>query len=474
MEDNNYGRPTRTRKRRYNVKRIVALLIILVAIIAAFVMLIKWIVSGGTPRVEEPKEEFVQVLVKPWEDMSDNETISILSGLPVLKDEASHRPVAIMYHNRLDTLPQVGLSKAEIVYEVPTDGEIVSLLGIFQDMSLAKYGPIRSIRNQAIDYAFDNDAILVHYKSGEVAQLGGAITKQLTTLNSANIDASSYEDEMTSSEVIAAGTTQAEASTSSEAKVTESEQTVKFVSGSGVKSVWDKKGYAKMREADKQVKMFNFSASDDTKFDSIANTVSIDYSYYQKSEFRYDPKSCTYKRWQTLGYKEAQQVDSMGTSDTTDDEPLEYKNVIIQFVESTTDSATNNIEINTVSSGEGYYFTNGTYEPIKWSKSDHYESTIYTDLAGNVIDFNRGKTWIAMVPKNITPTISEELKDSGLTSSSIKTKTVNKLEAEGMLVVPGSTAEAETESKGKTKGDKKSSDISTIGGIDAQPISSIK
>ena len=47
MEDNNYGRPTRTRKKRYNVKRIVALLIILVAIIAAFVMLIKWIVSEG-------------------------------------------------------------------------------------------------------------------------------------------------------------------------------------------------------------------------------------------------------------------------------------------------------------------------------------------------------------------------------------------------------------------------------------------
>ena len=146
--------------------------------------------------------------------------------------------------------------------------------------------------------------------------------------------------------------------------------------------------------------------------DRIANTVSIDYSYYQKSEFRYDPKSATYKRCQTLGYKEAQQVDSLGTSDTSDDEPLEYKNVIIQFVEAKTDASTNNYEINTVSSGEGYYFTNGTYEPIKWSKSDHYDSTIYTDLAGNVIDFNRGKTWIAIVPKNIVPTISEELKDA--------------------------------------------------------------
>lgn len=432
----NYGNRTgmKRRRRRYNVKRIVALLVILIAIIVGLIMFVVSLFSGGDENekevLEKQEEEFIEVLIKPWEVMTEEETISNLSGLPVSKSEAAKRPVAIMFHNRLDTLPQSGLSKAEIVYEIPTDGELVGLLGVFQDISQEKIGPVRSIRKQVIDYALDNDAILVHYKSGDVAKLGADIEKAIKEINSPSIDAGDYEDTMTTSEIIAAGTVQAEATTSTESKTTQADQTIKFVTGTGIKSTWAKKGYKLMREPEKQIKMFKFGISDEKAFDMIANVARIDYSYYQISEFRYDPKSMTYKRFQTVGYKDAQQMDSLGTVDTTDDEPLAYKNIIIQYVTTTTDETTNNIEINAVSEGEGLYLTNGTYTPIKWSKKDHYEPTKYLDLAGNEIEFNRGKTWISIVPNTIEVQISETLKDSGLTSKSVITKKVSKEELE--------------------------------------------
>ena len=421
----NYEHPRRKR-RRYNYGRIAALLIIVLALVIGIIALI---VSGikalfnHEPKVrEEEKPQTYEVLVKPWEEMSSDETISILSGLPVSKEEANKRPVAIMYHNRLDTIPQAGLMDAEMVYEIPTEGEVVALLGVFQDLSSGTFGPIRSIRSNVIDYAFDNDAILVHYKSGEVADYGQGISNALTRLNSPSIDAGSYEEEMTQDVIIEAGTVQAEATTSSEQKVTTENQIVKFVTKEGIMNVWAKKGFKTIRDAESQVKLFKFGLDDTKTLDNIANTVTIEYSWYQTSEFRYDPKAMVYKRFQIVGNTELQQMDSKGTKETLDDEPLEYKNVIIQYVNS------DNGNINALESGEGLYITNGTSMPITWSKTDDYEPTKYLDLAGNEIELNRGRTWISLVPKTIEAKISVDQKDTGKTSSRIKYKTVNSLD----------------------------------------------
>ena len=107
----------------------------------------------------------------------------------------------------------------------------------------------------------------------------------------------------------------------------------------------------------------------------------------------------------------------MVTQETLDDEPLEYKNVIIQYVNC------DNGNINPLESGEGLYITNGTSMPITWEKTDDYEPTKFKDLAGNEIELNRGRTWISLVPKTIEAKVSVDEKDTGKTSSRIKYKT---------------------------------------------------
>ena len=91
----NYEHPRRKR-RRYNYGRIAALLIIVLALVIGILWLvvsgIKSLI-GGSKKVKEPETpQTYEVLVKEWEDMKDDETISNLSGLPVSKEEAAKRP----------------------------------------------------------------------------------------------------------------------------------------------------------------------------------------------------------------------------------------------------------------------------------------------------------------------------------------------------------------------------------------------
>lgn len=400
MEDKmiNYGNRTNMRKRRkrYNMKRIISLLVILFLIVFGVVFFIISLFSDKEevePKVDEPVVVEPVVVIKPWEEMTEDQTISKLSGLPVLKSEANKRPVAIIINNAYEALPQSGVLNAEIMYEVPVEGELVRLMGIFQDINRDKIGPVRSARHYFIDYAFDNDAIFVHYGTSPKTDTN------ISTYNSPSLNGLGTKWSL--------GTLMF----TSDPKRTAPHD--KFTSGDGILAGWTKAGYAKMREADKQVSLFKFGASDEMAFDEKAYKVIVNYSYYQKSEFRYDEEEGTYKRFQTVSYNEMSHVDSMGTDDTSDDVQLEYKNVIIQYVKKSNlinkDGSVDKDgrqEIATISSGEGLYITNGTYEPIKWSKTDIYTPTKYTDLAGNEIELNRGKTWICIVPNTIQAEIT--------------------------------------------------------------------
>ena len=56
---------------------------------------------------------------------------------------------------------QEGLNKAYIVYEIPTEFHTSRLLAVFKDVDDLNIGTLRSCRHNFIDYANENDAILV-------------------------------------------------------------------------------------------------------------------------------------------------------------------------------------------------------------------------------------------------------------------------------------------------------------------------
>ncbi|MBQ9346479.1 MAG: DUF3048 domain-containing protein, partial [Oscillibacter sp.] len=89
--------------------------------------------------------------------------INPLTGLPMDPAAVRRRPVAVVFNNFRRAQPQLGVSQADIVYEVPAEGGITRMLGLFQSLDgVGTLGSIRSTRTYVLELALGYDALLVH------------------------------------------------------------------------------------------------------------------------------------------------------------------------------------------------------------------------------------------------------------------------------------------------------------------------
>lgn len=309
---------------------------------------------------------------------------SLLTGEWISEELAGQRPVAIMTENTKVTLPQYGVSNADIIYECPVEGGITRLLACYQDYSgMEKIGNVRSSRNCYIYLAKELDAIYVH---------AGGSTYAYEVLDTGYIDhidgitgkggKSFYRDSSrkaphnlyTTSEKLASGITSAGFSTELDSAYAD--------------------GHFKFAEDDAPVTLAN---------GSDAAVVSL---YYQnpKPWFEYHEEDGLYYRYE-FG---SAQVDG------ANNEQLAVKNIIIQYHNiSKYDSSAGYLDIDLVGSGSGKYITNGKVIDITWKKDSLNGITHYYDTDGNEITLNQGKSWIAVCDeayagKNVIYSTKEE------------------------------------------------------------------
>ena len=75
----------------------------------------------------------------------------------------SKRPVAIMIDNEgLNSYPQGGLEKAQIVYEMIAEWGETRLMPVFYEYDKGNIGPVRSARHYYLQFAMEYDPIIVH------------------------------------------------------------------------------------------------------------------------------------------------------------------------------------------------------------------------------------------------------------------------------------------------------------------------
>jgi hypothetical protein len=72
-------------------------------------------------------------------------------------------PLAVMFDNFVDARPQVGIEKADLVFEVVAEGGITRFLGVFWRGEPGRIVPVRSARVYYLDWAAELDAIYVHW-----------------------------------------------------------------------------------------------------------------------------------------------------------------------------------------------------------------------------------------------------------------------------------------------------------------------
>ena len=115
--------------------------------------------SPEVPAAPKPSQEPVPEVSEEPEELKYND---FFTGLPLAEQDYS-RPFAIMINNLKPALPHHGVSQADLIFELPVEGGITRMLGIFTDMdNIDKIGSVRSLRPYYADIAAAYDAVLVH------------------------------------------------------------------------------------------------------------------------------------------------------------------------------------------------------------------------------------------------------------------------------------------------------------------------
>ena len=91
-------------------------------------------------------------------------------------------------------------------------------------------------------------------------------------------------------------------------------------------------------------------------------------------------------------------MDNQAHIDKVTHEQYYTKNIVIQKMSNHSIDNRGRQDIDDVSSGDGYYITNGYAVPIKWSKSSRSAKTSYTYLDGSTVKLNDGNTYVQIQP----------------------------------------------------------------------------
>jgi len=305
------------------------------------------------------------------------EGVNPLTGIYTGNDYSDKRPVAIMINNLKASLPQVGISKADILYECLVEGGTTRLMMVKMDYEdIGVTGSVRSSRDYYIDLAQNHDAIYVHAGGSNDAYV--AIKgRNIANLDGVNmyLPSTFYRDE--------------------ERRKTMSIEHTLVTTGKGIVEGIKYKGY-RTTLRDGFVSPFNF-ADEDTQIrlsgKGTAKHVIIPYNSYQFPQYIYDSKAKVYTRYQFKG-------DDHIDGDTGD--RLTFKNLLVLVCEHTAlNDDKNHISVNTAGSGKGYYITNGKYVEIKWSKPTVDSNLTLTNTDGSALVMNAGNTMVNLVSPGV-------------------------------------------------------------------------
>ena len=117
---------------------------------------------------EEPKEELVIEKEEPKEEIPENQ--NLLTGLATLSEGAiGKRPVAVMVNNVPKAMPQYGIDQADVIFEIPVEGDATRLMALYGDYTqVPQICSVRSCRYYFPAFARGFDAFYIHWGADDL------------------------------------------------------------------------------------------------------------------------------------------------------------------------------------------------------------------------------------------------------------------------------------------------------------------
>jgi Protein of unknown function (DUF3048) N-terminal domain/Protein of unknown function (DUF3048) C-terminal domain len=283
-------------------------------------------------------------------------------------------PLAVMIENDPDARPQSGLNKADLVYEAIAEGGVTRFMAVYWRNEAERVEFLRSARIYYIQWASEIGAVYVHW--GQVEDPGPVdVWPVFSRLGTRVLNGLFLGEEVGYRNPARFAPHNVYTNTG---LLWSSAQARGFV-GPPTIPPWLFKNDNPERAGDPVLRS---SRVIDVTFGSAGSPYAV--TWY------YDPASNSYLR-------------SMGGAPHTDGisgEHLSARNIAVQFATLRPSGVKDYNIIDTVGSGRAVVFQDGIAIEGSWRKDTETARTRFYDGAGNEIYFNRGRTWIEVVPSD--------------------------------------------------------------------------
>lgn len=315
------------------------------------------VVSGWTPldKIPVPKNQ------------------NLLTGIGDLSKEAiGKRPVAVMINNVEPALPQYGITQADVIFELPVEGDLTRLMALYADYTkMPDICAIRSCRYYYPAIAKGFDAFYVHW---------GIDKTVINYVNSLKMDV--YDGLSNAGGLFARDNERRKAGYDLEH--------TGYFKGTQFASVVEKSGKRLNLKDSKTDTAFRFCDVGTTvePTGEACNTLKVSFGS-ARATLTYNPEKGIY-------FKD---INGHAHVDGRTGEQLSFTNVFVLETSISVRDPAGHKQLNWAgsSNAKGYYISNGKIQPIRWSKANGNEESYlkFYDESGEELVINRGKSYIA-------------------------------------------------------------------------------
>ena len=305
---------------------------------------------------------------------------NLLTGVGDLSEGAiGKRPVAVMVNNVQKAMPQYGVSQADLIFEIPVEGDATRFMALYGDYTkVPQVCPIRSCRYYFPALSQGFDAFYVNWG------IDDTIADYLQALDLDQIEGITNTGGLFGRDQEKLGQGYAVEHTG-------------FFDGTRLVSYIESKGLRTDLKEEKKGAAFLFNGMDEQLKPEGSDCTQVDVQFgAQSSTFTYDAEKKVYLK----------QINGTPQTDAKTGEQLAFTNVLVLETEISVRDEVGHKQIDWDggANAKGYYISNGGVQEIRWSKDENNEESYlrFFDLNGKEIKINRGKSYIALNYANKT------------------------------------------------------------------------
>lgn len=336
--------------------------------------------SASQPDQSEPAISVIAPVEDPVVEPAPEQEFPFtnpLTGEGCETDISKNRPIAIMLNNLKKALPQMGVSQADIIYEIPAEGGITRMLAVFQDIDgVGNIGTVRSARDYYVSMAYGMDAVFLH--AGGSPQAYTAIKNWgVTALDCVN---GPYEGTLYWRDADRRKSAGLEHSV-----VTSSEK---------IQELFPTYTRLRLEHEEGYTYPMSFTENAAPEGGSQADTITVRFSNYKTGVFQYDGDSGLYY------------VEEYGEPyvDGNTGEQVGVKNVLIVQTDISLISGdeAGRLSVRTTGTGTGMFACGGKIQQITWSKEANNKPMTFRTADGKELEFGIGASYINIIGSSAT------------------------------------------------------------------------